>query len=90
MQKTERALWGAVGGFLPVAIQLIRQGFANPAAPIPAFGTFYILACLLCVLLGVIASMAFESHNILAALYHGATAPVALAFLINPHSPLPM
>jgi hypothetical protein len=32
-------------------------------------------------LFGAVASYAFKAHNVLAALYHGATAPLALAFL---------
>ena len=78
-----RVAWGAVGGCLPFALQLIRQGSASLSQPFPNIGGFYILALLLSILVGVVASFAFKSHNILAALYHGATAPITLAFLIG-------
>ena len=48
---------------------------------LPPIGTFYILALMVSVGLGALTSYAFRAHNVLAALYHGATAPLALAFL---------
>jgi hypothetical protein len=48
---------------------------------LPHIGTFYLLAVLCSICLGALASYAFRAHNVLAALYHGATAPLALAFL---------
>ena len=48
---------------------------------LPHVGTFYLLAVLVSICLGALASYAFKAHNVLAALYHGATAPLTLAFL---------
>ena len=48
---------------------------------LPHIGTFYLLAVLVSICLGALASYAFKAHNVLAALYHGATAPLVLAFL---------
>ena len=48
---------------------------------LPHIGTFYLLAILASICLGALASYAFKAHNVLAALYHGATAPPTLAFL---------
>ena len=48
---------------------------------LPHIGTFYLLAVLFSICLGALASYAFKAHTVLAALYHGATAPLALAFL---------
>jgi hypothetical protein len=74
---------GAIGGILPFAIPLIRAGSLNISAPLPQFGGFYILAVLLSIALGVLASLGFRAHNVLAAVYHGATAPITLAFAIG-------
>ncbi len=48
---------------------------------LPHIGAFYLLALVISAALGALASYAFRAHNVLAALYHGATAPLALAFL---------
>ena len=41
----------------------------------------YILAIIVSLFLGALTSYAFKAHNVLAALYHGATAPLTVAFL---------
>lgn len=38
---------------------------------LPHIGTFYLLAVLVSICLGALASYAFKAHNVLAALYHG-------------------
>jgi hypothetical protein len=47
------------------------------------------IAFVLSIALGAVASHAFRAHHVLAALYHGATAPLALAFIagIDTHGP---
>jgi len=74
-------LFGAVGGSLPFLIQIVRRGAGDMSFDLPHIGTFYMLAVLVSICLGALASNAFKAHNVLAALYHGATAPLALAFL---------
>lgn len=82
-----RVVLGAIGGVLPFAIRLIQQGASNISQPLPPIGTFYLLAILLSVLIGALASHAFRAHHVVAALYHGATGPIALAFVtgVNTH-----
>ncbi len=71
-----RFMLGAVGGALPTVIQLIRLGAGQIGQDLPVhFGGFYILALVLSMALGAVASHAFRAHHVLAALYHGATAP---------------
>jgi hypothetical protein len=62
-------------------IQVVRRGASDMGLELPHVGTFYLLAVLVSICLGALASYAFKAHNVLAALYHGATAPLALAFL---------
>lgn len=71
-------------------IRLFRIGSANMTLSLPtSFGSFYILAFGIAIVLGAVASKAFRAHDILPALYHGATAPIALAFFtgIDTHGP---
>ena len=72
---------------LPLAAQLLRNALSDPHASVPSIGSFYVVGIVVCVLLGIIAGFAFRPHNILAALYHGATAPITFAFIagINVH-----
>ena len=73
--------WGAFGGLLPFLIRLAQAGGNDFGAALPQFGGLFVLAMLLSAVLGAIASRAFRAHHILAALYHGATATLALAFV---------
>ena len=70
-----------MGGALPFLIQIVRRGSSDIGIDLPHVGTFYLLALVVSMALGALASYAFRAHNVLAALYHGATAPLALAFL---------
>jgi len=74
-------LFGAVGGSLPFLIQIVRRGPGDMGLELPHIGTFYILAIIVSLFLGALTSYAFKAHNVLAALYHGATAPLTVAFL---------
>jgi len=74
-------VFGGIGGALPFLIQIVRRGLSDMSLDLPHIGTFYILAFVVSVCLGALATYAFKAHNVLAALYHGATAPLALAFL---------
>lgn len=83
MSASAQLLWGAVGGMLPFAIQLIRDG-NHLGKDLPAhIGSYYIVSFVLGAVIGAIAGRAFKSHDILVALYHGATAPITLAFVIG-------
>ena len=81
-------VWGAVGGIAPILVSIIRLSESLPPdAAIPQIGGLGIAAAIASAILGAITSRAFEARNILAALYHGATAPVTSAFVfgINTH-----
>lgn len=87
MSVWKQCVWGAVGGLIPFAIQLIRRGASDISADLPQhIGSFFILAIVLSVALGAIASYIFRAHHEIASLYHGATAPIALAFLLGIHT----
>jgi hypothetical protein len=53
------------------------------AQPLPSVGGFYIAAAIVSLFLGAVASYAFRAHHVLAALYHGATGPITLAFVLG-------
>jgi hypothetical protein len=76
-----QVFFGAVGGALPFLIQIVRRGAADMSVDLPHIGTLYVVAILVSLPLGALSSYAFKAHNVLTALYHGATAPLTLAFL---------
>ena len=86
----QQVIWGAFGGLLPILIQLLKRGVEDITLDLPQhIGSFFLLAVFISLLLGAVSSRAFQSHHTIAALYHGATAPITLAFLvgINTHIP---
>lgn len=88
--------WGGFGGLIPLLIQLVRPalvgGIDVTATLPPHVGGGFIVAVVIAVVLGGVASRAFRAHHLLAALYHGATAPITLAFVIglNTHATSPL
>lgn len=85
-----RLFWGGFGGITPSLLQLLRRGASDITLDLPRhIGSFFILAVLVSIILGAVASYAFRAHHVIAGMYHGATAPIALAFVlgINTHSP---
>jgi hypothetical protein len=79
--------WGAFGGVLPVLLQIIRLGRLSFQAPFPVIGWGYVAALAAAAIVGAVASRAFRAHNMIAAIYHGATAPITFAFVtgLNTH-----
>ena len=85
-----RVIWGGFGGVTPFLLQLLRRGASDITLDLPQHvGSFFVLAILISIALGAVASYAFRAHHVIAGMYHGATAPIALAFVlgINTHSP---
>ncbi len=81
--------WGAFGGSLPFVLQFIRTGLGDVNRDLPtSVGTFYLAAVVLSIALGALASRVFESNHEITAIYNGASAPLALAFIggLNPHT----
>ena len=68
---------------MPFLLQIVRQGSKDFSSPLPNIGGFYLAAIAICLVLGAVASYAFRAHHPLAAIYHGATAPITLAFVIG-------
>jgi hypothetical protein len=56
---------------VPFLIQIVLRGASDMGLDLPHIGTFYLLAVLVSICLGALASYAFKAHNVLAALYHG-------------------
>jgi len=80
----ERFAYGFVGGlciYLAKLAMLTTSGAISVGADLPSIGYLYVLGILATAALGGIVSYALESHNVLIALYHGATAPALFAFL---------
>jgi hypothetical protein len=83
-------LWGAFAGLIPILIQLWKRGIEDISLDLPGhIGSFFLLAIFISLLLGAVTSRAFAAHHAIAAMYHGATAPITLAFVlgINTHIP---
>jgi hypothetical protein len=73
--------WGGMGGIMPILVATVRIAIRSPLnTPIPQIGGLAIAAAIAAIILGAIASRGFQAHSILAALWHGATAPITFAF----------
>ena len=70
-----------MGGIIPHALRWMAAGIANVATDLPVPHWGFVLSVVGYVVLGGIANMALEGHIKWHALYHGATAPMWLAFL---------
>ena len=89
MTTGEQLVWGAFGGILPSLLQFVRIGLLDKSRGIDVsqIGSFFVVALILSVVLGAIASYVFESNHKIPAIYNGGTAPLALAFIsgVDPH-----
>jgi hypothetical protein len=77
----EQFLWGGAGGALPTVVLLIKQQFDAVLIPGKPWW-FPVTSIAAAMLLGALLSRAFKSHDFLPALYHGATAPITVAFVL--------
>ena len=74
-------MWGGVGGLLPFALQFYRAGLDDFFGSIVPIGTMGFGVMIVGVLLGAIGAYAFRAPTVFEALYQGAVAPVAFAFV---------
>lgn len=83
LRKRVQFAWGCVGALLVKALGWASIAASDSTTPFPDLGLGFVAGVFILIVVGGVWNVALEGHNVLLGIYHGGTAPLAVAFLCH-------